>query len=281
MASANADAAEFWADMAPTWLELEDQLEEVGGPPGQWAMERLSIEPGDRVLDVGCGTGRTTVALARRVAPGGRAVGIDIAAEMLRRGRDHAAAQSIDNVEFVHADAQVHVLGNAIFDAAYSRFGVMFFADPVAAFANIRRSLRPGGRLSFACWQDVFANEWMLIPGTAAVSATGITPPMPGPDEPGPFAFADATRVRSILDQAGFLAIEVVPRNDVVVTDEARIPEIARVSTRVGMVRELLRDSDEDTRRRVHEAIEDAMRSRVEEGQVRASRGVHLVTAHA
>ena len=281
MTFANTDAAEFWAGMAPTWVELEDQLEQVGGGPGEWAMDRLSLGPGALVLDVGCGTGRTTLALARRVAPGGQAVGVDISDEMLMRAQEHAEAAGTENVSFVHADAQVHDLGDAAFDAAYSRFGVMFFADPVAAFGNIRRALKPGGSLGFVCWQSVFDNEWMFVPGAAAMAATGTTPPLPGPEEPGPFAFADAGRMRSILEKAGFSDIDVVARNDVVVTAEDRIPEVALVSTRVGAVRELLRDADEGTRRGVLQAIEDAMRSRVEGGRLRMSRGVNLVGARA
>ena len=113
------------------------------------------------------------------------------------------------------------------------------------------------------------------------MAATGTTPPLPGPEEPGPFAFADAGRMRSILEKAGFSDIDVVARNDVVVTAEDRIPEVALVSTRVGAVRELLRDADEGTRRGVLQAIEDAMRSRVEGGRLRMSRGVNLVGARA
>src|SRR5207302_1573289 len=120
MSFANTEQAEFWAQMAPTWLELEERLDEVA------------------------------------------------------------------------------------FDAAYSRFGVMFFGDPVAAFTNLRRALRPGGRLAFVCWQNVFANEWMLVPGAAAASVTGSLPQMPEPDAPGPFSLAEPDRVRSILGAAGF-----------------------------------------------------------------------------
>src|SRR5690348_7019957 len=124
---ANIEQAEFWSQLAPTWLELEDQLEEVGGPPGQLAMERLELRPGQRVVDLGCGSGRTTLELAVRVEPGGEVVGVDISAGMLARGRERAAQLGIRNVGFVHADVQVHDLGKAWFDAAYSRFGVMFF----------------------------------------------------------------------------------------------------------------------------------------------------------
>lgn len=281
MTFANAEAAQFWSEMAATWLELEDRLDEVAGPPGQWAMERLSLKPGERVLDIGCGLGRTTRALAREVGPDGQVTGLDIADEMLKAARDHAVRAGVGNVEFVHGDAQVHDLGTDVFDAAYSRFGVMFFADPVAAFANVHRSIRPGGRISFVCWQSGLENEWALVPAAAAMAALGATPQMPGPEEPGPFALAEPERVRSILEGAGFSSVEVVPRNDFAVTKEADIPQVARMSTRVGAVRALLQDADETTARRAIDAIEEAMRARVEGGEMKAKRGVNLVSALA
>src|SRR5215475_14011219 len=187
VAFANIEQAEFWSQFAPTWLELEDQLEEVGGPPGELAMDRLELLPGHKVVDLGCGTGRTTLELASRVGPGGQAVGVDISAEMLARGRERAARLGIRNIEFVHADIQVHDFGESRFDAAYSRFGVMFFTDPVTAFANVGGALRPGGVLSFVCWQGIFDNEWMLIPGAAVAEVIGSLPPMPAPVSPAHF----------------------------------------------------------------------------------------------
>jgi SAM-dependent methyltransferase len=280
-AFANVEQAEFWSQLAPTWLELEDQLEEVGGPPGELAMDRLGLVPGQRVIDLGCGSGRTTLELAARVGPGGGVAGVDISVEMLAWGRGRAARLGAGNVEFVHADVQVHDLGAARFDAAYSRFGVMFFADPVAAFANIRKALRPGGVLSFVCWQSVFDNEWMLIPGAAVAEVTGSLPPMPGPGEPGPFSLADPGRVRAVLDAAGFGSVAVEPHADRVVIVEGQIPEVALASVRVGGVREALRDADGHTRQRALAAIEEALRARVQDGEVRASRGVLLVTGSA
>ena len=281
MAFVNNEQAEFWSQLAPTWLELEDQMEEVGGLPGELAMDRLGLRPGQRVVDLGCGAGRTTLELASRVGPGGAAVGVDISAEMLARGRERAARAGAGNAEFVHADVQVHDLGETRFDAAYSRFGVMFFADPVAAFANVRRALRPGGVLSFVCWQSVFDNEWMLIPGMAVASVLGSLPPMPGPEEPGPFSLADPGRIRTVLGAAGFGSVVVAPHADQVVISEDRISEVAVTSVRVGGVREALREADQPTRERVLAAIEEAMRARVADGQVRASRGVLLVTGNA
>jgi len=281
VAFANIEQAEFWEQRAPEWLELESRLEQVGGLPGELAMDRLDLRPGQRVVDLGCGGGRTTLELAARVGPGGEVVGVDISAGMLAAGRERAARLGTGNVEFVHADVQVHDLGGARFDAAYSRFGVMFFTDPVAAFANVRRALRRGAALSFACWQSVFDNEWMLIPGAAVAAVTGSLPPMPGPGEPGPFSLADPDRVRAVLGAAGFGSVVVTPHADQIVISEAGIPEAASASVRTGAAREALRDADEQTRERALAAIEEALRARLQDGQVRASRGVLLVTGRA
>jgi SAM-dependent methyltransferase len=280
-AFANVEQAEFWSQVAPTWLALEEQLQQVGGPPGELAMDRLGLCPGLQVVDLGCGGGRTTLELAARVGPGGQVVGVDISAEMLARGRERAAQLGAGNVEFVHADVQVHDFGKARFDAAYSRFGVMFFTDPVAAFANVRRALRPGGTLSFVCWQSVFDNEWMLVPGVAVAEVTGSLPQMPAPGEPGPFSLADPARVRAVLSAAGFGSSAVTPHSDHVVIDEDRIPEVAATSTRVGGVRQALQDADDRTRQRALAAIEAALRARLADGQVLLTRGVLLVTATA
>ncbi len=281
MTFVNIEQAEFWSQLAPTWLELEDQLEEVGRLPGQLALDRLELLPGQRVVDLGCGSGRTTLELASRVGHDGEVIGVDIAAEMLARGRERAAQLGTGNVEFLHADVQAHDLGEARFDAAYSRFGVMFFTDPVAAFANVRRALRPGGVLSFVCWQSVFDNEWMLVPAAAVASVTGSLPPMPGPAEPGPFSLADPDRVRAVLDAAGFESVAIAPHADQVVISEERIREVALTSLRAGGVREALRDADDQTRERALAAIEEALRARLQNGEVRASRGVLLVAGNA
>jgi SAM-dependent methyltransferase len=281
VAFANTEQAEYWEQRAPSWLELEDRMEQTGGPPGQLAMDRLDVRPGQRVVDLGCGAGRTTLELAARVGPGGQAVGVDISSGMLAAGRERAARAGARNVEFVHADVQVTDLGEARFDAAYSRFGVMFFTDPAAAFANVRRALRTGAALSFVCWQTVFDNEWMLIPGAAVAEVTGSLPRMPGPGEPGPFSLADPDRVRAVLAAAGFGSVDVTPHADQIVISEAGIPEAASASARTGGAREALRDADERTRERAVAAIEEALRARLQDGEVRASRGVLLVTGRA
>jgi SAM-dependent methyltransferase len=278
MSIVNTEQAEFWSDLAPTWLELGDRLEEFGGLPGRLAMDRLSPAPGETVLDIGCGTGGTTLELSARVTPGGSVLGVDIAQEMLRAARDNAARAGATNVEFLRADAQVEAFGDGTFDGAYSRFGVMFFSDPLAAFGNIRKALKDGALLCFACWRSGLENEWMLVPGMAAMSVVGELP-LPAPDEPGPFSLAEPSKVQSILESAGYRQVEIEPYNDVVAVAEARIEELAATSMRVGAVRESLRDAPRGIAEQVRAAVESSLRDRLGNGEVRLSRGVNLVKA--
>src|SRR5881628_2723223 len=161
-------------------------------------MERARIGAGERVIDIGCGCGDTTIALARRVGPAGLVLGIDVSAPMLARAADAAREAGVAHVRFEHADAQTHRFPAQAFDVLYSRFGVMFFSDPAAAFGNLRTALRPGGRLGFVCWQAVPENPWIAVPLEAAAQHMALPPP-PAPGAPGPFSFADPERVRRIL----------------------------------------------------------------------------------
>jgi ubiquinone/menaquinone biosynthesis C-methylase UbiE len=278
---ANREQAELWATIAPTWVEVEDDLDQMNRDLGRMAMDRLDLHPGQQVLDIGCGTGRTTLELASRVAPDGRALGIDLTEVMLQRARQHAAQAGSNSVDFVHADAQVYDFGERKFDAAYSRFGVMFFSDPVAAFASIRRALRRGGLMSFVCWQPVEGNEWTLVPGLAAAATLDQTLVLPSPEEPGPYSLSDPARVRAVLAGAAFEEIDIQPYSDLIVIPEDRIPQRATLATRTGRVRDLLKDADEATHGRVLAAIEAALRTRLQDGEVRLRRSVFLVKARA
>jgi ubiquinone/menaquinone biosynthesis C-methylase UbiE len=163
-----------------------------------------AIEPGERVLDVGCGTGRSTMDAARAAAPG-RVLGVDLSAGMLERARERSAAEGLDNVGYEQADAQVHPFEPAGFDVAMSQFGVMFFADPVAAFTNIGWALRPGGRLAVMVWQSRERNAWAVAIRDALTGAAGpSTPPLVAT----PFSLADPSTVTGILESAGFVDVE-------------------------------------------------------------------------
>jgi SAM-dependent methyltransferase len=169
------------------------------------ALRRVyGIRPEDRVLDIGCGAGQTTRDAAR-LARNGWALGVDISKEMIERARALAEAEGVRNVTFEQADAQVHRLPPEHFDLAISRFGTMFFGDPVAAFANIGRAVRPGGRLVMMVWQGHEQNDWSVSIQRSLGGAHGL--PNPAPETPDPFSLADPATVTEILNAAGFAEV--------------------------------------------------------------------------
>jgi len=203
----NAEQITYWNEQTgPKWVARQALLDGQLATFGEAVLDAAKVGVGDRVLDVGCGCGDTTLALARRAGPRGRAVGVDVSAPMLARARERAAAERCANLEFLEADAQTHPFAPASFDAVVSRFGVMFFADPTAAFRNLRGALAPGGRLAFACWQSLPENPWMLVPIMAAAQHVPLPPP-PAPGAPGPFSFAERDRVEGVLAGAGFVDV--------------------------------------------------------------------------
>jgi len=219
----------------------------------------LAPAPGEQVVDVGCGCGDTSLELGRRVGPEGGVLGLDISAPMLEVARGRAMASGAHNLDFQEADAQVAALPDDR-DAVFSRFGVMFFADPAAAFANLRRSLRPGGRLAFVCWRSLAENLWMRLP---AETAAGLVPPAPPPEPgaPGPFAFADPERVRGILAGAGFTGIEITPHDEAI--GGLDLDATVEMSFRVGPLGAILREQPDLApvlRERVREAVRPWMR---------------------
>jgi SAM-dependent methyltransferase len=203
----NAEQIEYWNQTAgPKWVALQARIDAQIRVFGEQAIARGAIATGERVLDVGCGCGDTTIAIGRRVGGAGAVTGVDVSTVMLERARAAARAAGLTHVRFEAADAQTHEFPPAGLDLVYSRFGVMFFSDPFAAFANLARALRPGGRLAFACWREIRENPWVLIPLAAAAEHIALPPP-PAPGAPGPFAFGDGARVRDILGRAGFAEV--------------------------------------------------------------------------
>lgn len=201
-------------------------------------MAALAPRPGERILDIGCGGGETALELAAAVAPGGSVTGIDLSAAVLAFAR--RAAIACENLRFVQGDAQLFPFEPAAFDAAFSRFGVMFFADPVAAFVNIRQGLKPHGRLAFVCWRALEENPLDFLPLRAA---SAHLPPQPDPDPraPGPFAFADPDRVRRILSAAGFADVEITARDELVGSGD--LEAMLAVCARVGALGKILREN--------------------------------------
>ncbi|MGA8903116.1 class I SAM-dependent methyltransferase [Bradyrhizobium sp.] len=207
----NADQIAYWNGAGgQRWADRQPVQDILLQPVADILIDRARIKAGERVLDVGCGSGSTTFAFARAVGPSGHVMGIDISGPMLARAREVTPKGA--PVEFVLADATVHSFTPENFDLLASRFGVMFFADPALSFANLRKALRPSGRLAFACWREARENPLFMTPLQAVYRHV---PKMPqvGPEDPGPFSFASQGRVNRILSAAGFSDVAMEPCN--------------------------------------------------------------------
>jgi SAM-dependent methyltransferase len=232
-----------------------------------------AAKPGERVLDIGCGAGQASHLLASAVGPAGHVTGVDISAPLLANARAGAGA----NETFVEADAAFHAF-TPEFDLVFSRFGVMFFDDPPAAFANIRKGLKPGGRLAFVCWRPALENEWVTAPAQAARPFLPVSPP-PDPLAPGPFAFADPARVGQILMAAGFRNVQT-KKLDGVMNLGASSDEAAFQMTNLGPLSRALGEvEDEAVRTRVRAAVKVALEAIRKDGVIKPAIACWLVAA--
>lgn len=219
-----------------SWALLSVALDEGLLPLGEAAMAALAPRAGERILDVGCGAGATSRELMARTAPGGQVTGVDISAPLL----DVARARG-GGAQYVLADAGAQAIPGAPFDAAFSRFGVMFFEDPAAAFTRLHAQIRAGGRLAFVCWRALAENPWMHEP-LAAVASLLKEPPKPfDPDAPGPFAFAARSRIETVLAASAFAAPSIVPL-DTRYRLGADPEQAAAIALRIGMLGRTIRD---------------------------------------
>ena len=227
-----------------------------------------------QVLDIGCGSGATTLAVARALGARGRATGVDISAPLIDLALARAQREG-STARFIRADAQTHEFEPGSFDLAISRFGVMFFDDPVAAFANLRRAATPTGQLRLVVFRSIDENPFMT---TAERAAGPLLPNLPPrkPDAPGQFAFADATRVRGILDEAGWTQVGFAP-----IDIECRFPatDLERFFTRLGPLGQVLRETDEPTRQRVIRDVRAAFDPYVRDGEVRFTSSCWMISA--
>jgi SAM-dependent methyltransferase len=271
---ADEQAALWNGPAGRAWVDAQEVLDRIFKPFEELLVGEL--RPGSSVLDVGCGTGGTTLAAARRLGPGGRCVGIDVSEPMIALARDRAERER-SSARFIRADAQAHAFEPATFDVVLSRFGVMFFSEPVGAFANLRHATREDGRLRFVAWRGAEENPFMT---TAERAAAPLLPGLPArrPDGPGQFGFADDQLVRTILERSGWREV------DVWATDVAcTLPEHELVGylNRLGPVGRALQDADPDTRAHVVAAVRKAFDPFVQGSEVRWSAACWLVGARA
>ncbi|MFF3408557.1 class I SAM-dependent methyltransferase [Streptomyces sp. NPDC002742] len=269
-------AARWNGPAGNAWVEAQDMVDALFAPLEELLVEAVPAGQGGRVLDVGCGTGGTTVALARRLGAEGECVGVDVSGPMVEAARARAAREDA-RASFVRADAQDHVFEPAVFDAVVSRFGVMFFEDPVRAFTNLRRAAKENAGLRFIVWRDIAENTFMT---TAERAAAPLLPDLPErrPDAPGQFALADADRVRRLLEESGWAGIELRPVDAACVLPET---ELIPYFSRFGPVGIALRETDERTLRRVVETVRAAFDPFVHGAEVRFTAACWQIDASA
>jgi SAM-dependent methyltransferase len=279
MSEENEEQIELWNGRSGArWVRHQASLDRVMAPIGSLAIERAAVSPGERVIDVGCGCGATTLALASKVGVSGSVLGADVSAPMLARARERARGLGLGQVDWVEADASTHAFPvNA--DLVFSRFGVMFFRSPIVAFANLRRALRPGGRLVFASWRSLELNDWMTVPMTAA--ATVVPPEVPlAPHQPGPFSLSDEERLRSIVASAGFVDTLYEPIvHDLVLGED--VESATDFSLDAGPTSRLLLHADDQVRARVRAAVKQALQPHLGSKGVTLRAATWVVRAHA
>ena len=208
MSEVNKNQKDFWSGKGgDIWVERQNAMDTMLSPLGEAALNKLNFNEEENVLDIGCGCGNTTLNIAKKIGPTGQVTGLDISEPMLKRAKESAVEMSITNTSFKCIDVQTEDLGDQIYSAAFSRFGVMFFEDSIAAFKNINKSLISGGYLSFVCWQSPAVNPWQSLFIQEVKKFLDL--PSPPPRSPGPFAFMESEYVSSILEESKFQDITI------------------------------------------------------------------------
>jgi SAM-dependent methyltransferase len=282
MAAANVYQVADWnGHSGERWASNQQRLDHMLAIFGVAAIEAAAPVPGDRVLDIGCGAGATSLTLAERVRPNGQVLGVDISAPLIDRAWEQVPAGTA--LEYRLADASVAPLPVHGFDLLFSRFGVMFFDDPAAAFAHMRHALVPGGRLAFVCWRAASENDWVRLPMGAI---RGLIPPSaaPDPDAPGPFSFGDRDRIVRILGEAGFTDTAITPFDAVIPfgqggTREQAIEDAVEMAFEVGPLSRALAGQSSKVRVAASEAVHAAFSKRPGETSVLIDGAAWIVTA--
>ncbi|WP_310474288.1 methyltransferase domain-containing protein [Sandarakinorhabdus sp.] len=275
----NAEQIEYWnSKVGETWVLMQERMDLALTPVTSALLAAAAPQPGELVLDIGCGAGETTLAMDAVVGEGGHAIGLDVSEPLLARARERAAAL-LSEAEFIAADAATWAEETG-FDLILSRFGVMFFNDPGAAFANLHALAAPGGRLVFACWQPAARNLWATLPMTALAHLLPANPPI-DPLAPGPFAFADAARVATLLEAAGWqdLAFHSLPFEMLVGEGDDPIASAVQFNMRIGPAAKAVREAGiGDAAKTI---LAEALQPHLHDGQVRLAGAIWLVTARA
>jgi SAM-dependent methyltransferase len=274
----NAAQAEYWTTIAgPRWTDHQEHQDQVLRPVSDRLVGVAEPKPGDRVIDVGCGCGATTIDFAARVSPGGGVLGLDISEPMLARARERALQNQ--SIRFERADATIYDFEPKSADLVASRFGVMFFADPARSFANLRKSLKPGGRLAFACWREAKQNPFFVLPLREAGKHA---PPLPetNPEDPGPFAFANEARVRKILSDAGFADIVLEPHDlELDIAVGGGVDTAVRAAMTIGPTSRMLDGQSEAVRAAATADIRKALAAHARGDAVPLGAAIWMVTA--
>jgi SAM-dependent methyltransferase len=249
--------AEWNGALGQRWVAMQREIDRIVVPFGDAALKIAAPQPGERVIDIGCGCGDTSLNIARIVGKAGAVLGIDVSTPMLEVARSRAALADCAHLAFREGDASEAELP-ANTDLLFSRFGVMFFSQPTQALSHLRGSLRAGGRCVFVCWRAPRDNAWAMVPLSAARAAMGVTPAPADPNAPGPFAFADEQRLRAILSSAGFGAVDV-QRFDAMLFLGATPRSAAEAAVQVGAVSRFVREVGVERLPIILEAVERAL----------------------
>ena len=273
----NEEQVEYWnGQEGAHWLDQEARYETMLAPLTAHLLRAAAVERTDRILDVGCGCGATTRAVGRSAAEG-HALGVDLSRRLVHRGEQRAQEEGLANVRFESADAQVHPFLRSGFDVVISRLGVMFFADPVSAFANIAGALRPAGGLAVVCWAGALDNDWIAVPGAAAAEHLAL-PELGEPGGPGPFSLADPDRLSATLGRAGFVGV-AIEEVSVPLLLGSSVTDTVQFLEATGMGQRLLKDADAPTVARVTAAIGAALEPYLSTDGIKLGSRSWLVTA--
>ena len=252
----NQEQKEFWNEKkGKIWVSLESNIDKMLGPLGHHAIKILNPKSGEKILDIGCGTGSTSQSLSKLVGENGLITGIDISEPILNFAKNQLEIRNIKNIDFIQEDAQTFNLSNFNYDAIFSRFGIMFFEDPFFAFKNIKKSLNSRGRITFICWSNREENDWITLSSKVASQFLEL-PPKNNPREPGPFAFEEYSYIKEILTKSGWKNINIKNHKENIIVGKT-LDHAAAFLSKMGPMSVPFENSNEKTKAKVIEALKE------------------------